>query len=197
VTLVAVTKLVPLDKVRTAAEAGVGHFGENYAKELAAKAPEVPATWHFLGKLQRGNAARVVEHADVIHSAEPGAALDRVARRAAARRRAIPCLVQVDFTGRRQGVSPEAVEGFLRGLRGREGIEPIGLMTLPPWTGDPEEARPLFAGLRLLRDQLRETWPEIGELSMGMSGDYAVAVEEGATMLRIGTALFGERPAAT
>ena len=193
----AVTKYVPLETVHAAAEAGVQDFGENYAKELAAKAPEVPATWHFLGKLQRGNAVRVAEHADVIHSAEPGGALDRVARRAAARGRVIPILVQVDFTGGRQGITPREVEGFLRSIRGREGIESIGVMTLPPWAGDPEETRPLFASLRLLRDQLREMWPEIRELSMGMSGDYAVAVEEGATMLRIGTALFGERPAAT
>jgi len=195
VTLVAITKTVPLGIVRRAWEAGVEHFGENYAAELADKAPQVPATWHFVGKLQTGTARHVADHADVIHSAAPGPALQRVARRAATRGKAIPCLVQVDFTGKRQGVVADDARGFIEETIGLAGIRIAGLMTLPPWTGDPDTTRPYFRRLRELRDSLQKAWPEVRELSMGMSGDYEVAVEEGATMLRVGTALFGERPA--
>jgi hypothetical protein len=100
----------------------------------------------------------------------------------------------VDFTGRRQGAPPEDVEAFLHSVEGLPGIEMVGLMTLPPLSEDPEGSRRWFAGLRELRDELRERWPGLAELSMGMSADYAVAVEEGATMVRVGTALFGARP---
>jgi pyridoxal phosphate enzyme (YggS family) len=196
VRLVAVVKAVPVDVVRAARRVGIDHFGENYANELATKASVVAATWHFLGKVQYGTAARVVAHADVIHSAEPGRGLPRVARRAARSGREIPCLIQVDFTGRRQGTRPEEVEGFVHELdaRGIGGVRVVGLMTLPPWSADPEATRPVFAELRRLRDRLGERWPGLTELSMGMSADYHVAVEEGATMVRVGTALFGVRP---
>jgi len=194
VVLVAVTKTVPIEAIRLARGAGLEHLAENHANELAEKAPQVPATWHFVGKLQTGTAPRVADHADVVHSAEPGRALEQVAARAARSGKQIRCLVQVDFTGRRQGVSPEEVEGFLRTAESLAGIELVGLMTLPPWTDDPEATRPWFTRLRELRDQLRERWDGLAELSMGMSGDYEVAVEEGATMVRVGTALFGPRP---
>ncbi len=196
VSLVAVTKTVPVEIVQAARAAGVEHFGENHAGDLAAKAALVPATWHFLGKLQSGTAPRVADHARVIHSAEPGKALERVAGRAERAGKRIPCLIQVDFTGRRQGVGPEEVEFFLHASLAPilAGIEVVGLMTLPPWTGDPEATRPWFTRLREIRDELHERWPGLTELSMGMSGDYEVAVEEGATMVRVGTALFGPRP---
>ena len=196
VRLVAITKTVPVEVVARARDFGVADFGENYARELAQKATRVPATWHFVGKLQRGTAGLVAEHADVIHSAEPGDGLVRVARRATGGGRVIPCLVQVDFTGRRQGVSEDDAPAFLEDLRPISGIRAIGLMTLPPLAGDPEAMRPSFARLRDLRDRLQEAWPELRELSMGMSVDYEVAVEEGATMVRVGTALFGSRPQA-
>jgi hypothetical protein len=194
VVVVAVTKTVPVNVVRAARAAGLAHFGENHAGELAEKAPAVPATWHFLGKLQSGTAPRVADHADVIHSAEAGPALERVAHRAARNGKRIPCLVQVDFTGHRQGVPPEEVEAFLHGVQGLAGIEMVGLMTLPPFAEDPEDSRRWFAELRELREELRKRWEGLKELSMGMSGDYEVAVEEGATMVRVGTALFGARP---
>ena len=194
VLLVAVTKSVPLDTIRSARAEGLEHFGENRANELAEKAPHVTATWHFLGKLQAGTAPRVADHAHVIHSAEAGRAVERVSGRAARADRRIPSLVQVDFTGTRQGIRPEEVATFLRHAERLPGIELVGLMTLPPWTGDPEETRPWFARLRELRDRLGRAWPRLTELSMGMSADYEVAVEEGATMVRVGTALFGLRP---
>lgn len=194
VRMVAVTKTVPAETVRLALEAGLKEFGENYAAELARKAAEIPARWHFLGKVQTGTAARVAEFASVIHSAEPGGGLEAVARRAAARGRTIECLTQVDFTGRRRGVVPEDIEPFLEAASSLPGVRFVGLMTLPPPAPDPELSRPYFARLRAVRDRLRDRWPEVVELSMGMSGDFPVAVEEGATMVRVGTAVFGERP---
>jgi uncharacterized pyridoxal phosphate-containing UPF0001 family protein len=131
----------------------------------------------------------------VIHSAEPGRALEQVATRAARRGANLACLVQVDFTGTRQGVRPEDAQAFVKEASGLDGIDITGLMTLPPWSEDPEATRPFFARLRALRDELARDHPGVRELSMGMSGDYEVAVEEGATMVRIGTALFGPRPA--
>jgi pyridoxal phosphate enzyme (YggS family) len=195
VLLVAVTKTVPVHLIEAARSEGIRDFAENYAAELADKASLVNATWHFIGKLQRGTVHRVADRAEVVHSAEPGRALDRLAARAASGGRAIRCLLQVDFTGRRQGVRPEDARGAVEECASIRGVQLIGLMTLPPWTGDPEATRPYFARLRALRDQLRESHPEVAELSMGMSGDYEVAVEEGATMVRVGTALFGARPA--
>ena len=100
----------------------------------------------------------------------------------------------MDFTGRRQGAPPEDLEAFLHSVQGLAGIGMVGLMTLPPLSEHPEGSRRWFAGLRELRDELRERWPSLVELSMGMSADYEVAVEEGATMVRVGTALFGARP---
>lgn len=193
VLVVAVTKTVPLEMVRRAQEVGLDHFGENYAQELAAKASAVAATWHFVGKLQRGAAGRVCDLADVIHSAEPGGALMRIARRAHAGGRTIPCLAQVDFTRHRQGLPPEDLERFVQDAASLQGIRLVGLMTLPPLSADPSAARPYFARLRELRDRLESAWPNGGELSMGMSADYEIAVEEGATMVRVGSALFGER----
>jgi PLP dependent protein len=184
--------------LRSALEAGIGDFGENYAKELRAKAGELGgagATWHFIGRLQHGTAPAVAELADVVHSAEPGGGLRRLARRAAEAGRRIPCLAQVDFTGRRQGVDPAALGGFLDHLEELDGVDPVGLMTLPPQTPDPEGARPYFERLRELRDALLPGHPGLLELSMGMSADYRIAVGEGATMVRVGTALFGRRPA--
>jgi uncharacterized pyridoxal phosphate-containing UPF0001 family protein len=101
----------------------------------------------------------------------------------------------VDFTGRRQGDGPGEVAAAALAIHDLPGIRLVGLMTLPPWGERPEDSRPYFERLRELRDGLRTRWPDVAELSMGMSGDYSVAIEEGATMVRVGTALFGPRPA--
>src|SRR6266700_3598262 len=188
VRLIAATKSVPADVVLEAREAGIEDFGENYAAELATKAALVGARWHFLGRLQRGTAARVAEVADVVHSAEPGHGLERLARSAARAGRTIDCMAQVDFTGLRQGVEPEpaVLAGFIDRAGQLEGIRMVGLMTLPPVTPSAEAARPYFVRLRELRDRLGTTLPGLVELSMGMSFDYPVAVEEGATMVRVG-----------
>jgi pyridoxal phosphate enzyme (YggS family) len=194
VTLVGATKSVPVARIRAAWDAGVLDFGENYAVELAEKAPQVPATWHFFGKLQRGTAAAVARHADVVHSAEPGEALARVAARAVREGKILRTLIQVDFTGRRQGVAPDDLPPFVEEVLRLPGLRLCGLMTLPPPAPDPEAARPFFAQLRAMVEGLRADAPDLVELSMGMSLDYEVAVGEGATMVRVGTALFGPRP---
>jgi pyridoxal phosphate enzyme (YggS family) len=195
VILIGVSKTVPLERVVAMAEAGLEDLGENHAVEMHRKAEALPnVRWHFLGKLQRGTARHVADVAAVVHSAEPGGALDALARRAESGGRTLEVLAQVDFTGQRQGVDPADLVAFVELLHGMAGLRPVGLMTLPPLTATPEEARPYFARLRALRDDLSERRADMVELSMGMSGDYEVAVEEGATMVRVGTALFGRRP---
>jgi PLP dependent protein len=195
VRLVAATKTVDLDRILAAHAAGLRDFAENHAQELAAKAPRVPgATWHFIGKVQRGTASKIAAHAAWIHSAEPGGAIEAVARRAARDGRRIDSLIEVDFTAGRQGVRPERLDEAIDTLAALDGLRLAGLMTVPPPTPTPEGARAYFTRLRELRDGLANTVPGFTELSMGMSGDYEVAVEEGATMVRVGRALFGERP---
>jgi len=195
VRIVAAGKTVEPEALRWVVAAGVADLGENYVQEIRAKRAEVhDATWHFIGTLQRHTAHHVAELCDVLQSAVPGRALDRVARRAAEAGRRIRTLVEVDLTHERAGVAPEDVVRACDAVAAMPGLELAGLMTLPPLTPDAEGARPYFAELRELRERVRERQPQAWELSMGMSLDYTVAVEEGATMVRIGTALFGVRP---
>ncbi|HXJ64217.1 MAG TPA: YggS family pyridoxal phosphate-dependent enzyme [Actinomycetota bacterium] len=199
VLLVAVAKRQPAAAVELAARAGVRDIGENYVNELAAKRETVDAEglrWHFVGALQSSTAHRVADLADVVHSVGSVHAAERLAARAERDGRTIGSLVQVDFTGAggRNGVAPEETAEAVHRLRGLAGIEVRGLMTMPPFDPDPEASRAWFRRLRELRDAARAGPGDLPELSMGMSGDYEVAVEEGATMVRIGTALFGSRP---
>ncbi len=195
VRLIGATKTVDLDRILAARDAGLRDFGENHAKDLAAKAPQVSdATWHFFGRVQRGTAAKIAAHARWVHSAEPGEAIEGVARRAARDGPRIQTLIEVDLTPGRQGIRPVDLPEAVDRLAGLDGVDLVGLMTIPPPTPTPEGARRFFAMLRDLRDGLADRPAGFTELSMGMSSDYAVAVEEGATMVRVGTALFGERP---
>ena len=194
VRLVAVTKLVPVEPIRWAVEAGATAIGENYVKELRAKRPAVPgATWHYVGTLQHGNAAQVADLANVVHSVSGERAARRLAGRAARSGRTLDALIEVDFTRERSGVDPDEAVAFADLVAPLEGLRLVGLMTIAPLADDPEASRPWFARLRRLRDEVRDHHPEVLETSMGMSLDYEVAVEEGATMVRIGTALFGPR----
>jgi hypothetical protein len=196
VTLVAVTKTVPIDAVRWAWEAGLRDLGENYARELREKAAALPdARWHFIGTLQRNTARHVAAHADVVHTLASASATEVLARRAAAEGRTLDALIEVDLTSGRAGVAPTDAARFADRVAGLAGVRLVGLMTLPPIPERPDDARPYFVQLRELRDRIRENHPGVLELSMGMSLDYEVAVEEGATMVRIGTALFGPRAA--
>jgi len=194
VTLVAVGKTVEVEALRWMVEAGVSDLAENYVRELRAKHDAVPnVRWHFVGTLQASGAHHVARLADVVQTVVPGAGADRLARRAAERGRTLPCLIEVDFTGERTGVDPDAIVEAADSVSRLEGLALVGLMTVPPLDPDPEAARPVFRRLRALGERVREGHPDAVELSMGMSLDYEVAVEEGATMLRVGTALYGTR----
>jgi pyridoxal phosphate enzyme (YggS family) len=194
VRLVAASKTVSPEAIRWAFDAGVTDFGENYVKELRDKHAAAPdARWHFIGTLQTNTAHHVAAVADVVETLAGGHATARLARRAAASGRTIDALIEVDLTGERTGVAPGDVAATADAISRLEGLRLVGLMTIPPLTDHPEDARPFFAQLRQLRDRTRERLPEVLELSMGMSLDYQVAVEEGATMVRVGTALFGPR----
>ena len=194
VTLVAAAKTVPSDVVAWVAEAGVTAVGHNYVQELRSMHDEVAGVrWHFIGTLQASSAHHVAALADVVETVAGEKATARLARRAHAAGREIDALIEVDLTGERSGVSPGELPAFADLVAGLEGITLRGLMTLPPIPERAEDARPWFVRLRELRDALADTHPQVVELSMGMSLDYAFAVEEGATMVRIGTALFGRR----
>ncbi|HEX2025259.1 MAG TPA: YggS family pyridoxal phosphate-dependent enzyme [Actinomycetota bacterium] len=192
VTVVAVTKGFPPETAAEAVRAGFMELGENYVQELVTKRGAAPeATWHLVGRLQRNKVGPALEHADVIHTLEPGSAVGRVSRMVRDLERTPRLLVEVDFAVGRVGVPPNEAEGFVRRLHDDLGLAVRGLMTVAPLGEDP---RPTFAALRRLRDALRERYEDVVELSMGMSIDLEAAVEEGATMVRVGTAIFGPRP---
>ncbi|MEA2557043.1 MAG: dependent protein [Actinomycetota bacterium] len=194
VTIVAAAKTVSVEAVRWVVDAGVSAVGENYVSELRAKAPEVPdVRWHFIGTLQRSTAQHVADIAHVVETVSGEGALRRLAARASRAGREVDVLIEVDFTAERSGVHPEDLPAVASLVASLEGVRLRGLMTIPPVPETPEDARPYFRRLRDLRDELHRTNPEVLELSMGMSLDYPIAVEEGATMVRIGTALFGPR----
>ncbi len=189
VRLVAVSKTQPLDRVRAAAAAGQTLFGENYAQELREKTDALPELeWHFIGALQSNKAKLVVGRAALIHTCDRAALARELSKRAAALGATQRVLLEVN-TGRepqKSGVVPEEVATLLAAVRALPALECRGLMCIPPADADP---RPHFRTLRALRDGLLPG----GELSMGMSADYACAIEEGATLVRVGTAIFGAR----
>ena len=190
VRLIGVVKQVDTRLIELAAAAGLKEFGENYVKDLETKRPSAPdATWHFVGRLQSNKVERALRAADVIHTLEPGRASAKVVELARGGGAVSGCLIEVDFAGGRVGAAPGQVGDFAQELMSA-GIPLRGLMTVAPPGDDP---RPAFSRLREMRDELRERHPEVVELSMGMSADLEVAVEEGATMVRVGTAIFGRR----
>ena len=201
VTLVAVSKTVPAVRLRAAVAAGYDLLGENRVQEAEAKAPEVPGpAWHLVGPLQSNKARRALELFDVIqtvHELDLARRLDRLAAEGAGRPPAKVLLqVNVDRDPAKVGFDPDALAAALPELQACAALDVRGLMTIGRLVEDPDDARPTFAALRELSARLRERWPGLGaELSMGMSDDFEVAVEEGATIVRVGRALFGERPA--
>ena len=195
VRLVAAAKTIEPEAIAWVRDAGVRDVGENYVAELRAKRRALTGVrWHFIGTLQRGSAHRVAELADVVETVVPGNAARRLARRVVERGRILPVLLEVDLTGERTGVAPERVVEAADAIAAIPGLALGGLMTLPPIPVTAEDSRPSFRRLRELLDDVAKGHPQARELSMGMSLDYEVAVEEGATMVRIGTALFGARP---
>jgi pyridoxal phosphate enzyme (YggS family) len=194
VSLIAVTKTVGAEQARWAIEAGISSLGENYVQELRAKRREIAGvTWHFIGTLQSSTAHHVADHADVVQTVAGERAARRLAGRAARSGRMLDALIEVDLTEGRTGVRPSELPDFADLIASLEGLRLIGLMTMPPIPETPGDSRPFFARLRQLRHEVQERHPDVLESSMGMSLDYEVAVEEGATMVRIGTALFGTR----
>lgn len=200
VTLIAVTKGFPLDVARAALAAGLRTLGESRVQEAREKVRALPgAEWHLVGSLQRNKAKEAVALFSWIHSLDRLRLAADLGLRAVAAGRTVPVLVQVNAIGEasKRGVAPDAVETLVRAAALLPGIRIGGLMTIAPVVDDPEEARPAFRALRLLRDRLAALeipGVEMRHLSMGMTDDFEVAVEEGATMVRIGRALFGERP---
>ncbi len=208
VRLVAVSKTMPATDISAAMAAGQREFGENYAQELRDKRAAFAATatvpsWHFIGPLQSNKVKYVAGRVTLLHTIDTADLLDECARRAAGITEGaeLPlqvCLVQVNLVGEQQkrGVAPEALPALLDRFAAHPGLRCAGLMLIPPVTADPEAARPHFAALRRLRDQearIARGNVDLRELSMGMSHDLEVAVAEGATLVRIGTAIFGER----
>jgi len=203
--LVAVSKTHPAQAILTAIAAGVMDFGENRVQEADAKIPAVgreAARWHLIGHLQSNKARRAVELFDVIHSLDSVALarrLDRVCGEI--NREALPVLIQVDLgkEATKSGAGENEVPEIVEAVGKSAALRLMGLMTLPPYFNDPEEARPFFRRLRELRDSLQAQGAfgdQSGELSMGMTHDYGVAIEEGATIVRVGTAIFGARGSA-
>jgi PLP dependent protein len=198
VALVAVSKTIPAERVRELLSCGQFLFGENRVQEALEKIPQVGpgATWHLVGHLQRNKARHAVGVFELIHSVDDLALAREVDRRAAARGVVQPVLLQVNLSAEttKSGADEEATLPLLEAAVGLGNVSVRGFMTLPPPCADAEASRPWFARLRELRDRaetrLRLRFPE---LSMGMSDDFEVAVEEGATLVRVGRALFGGR----
>ncbi|GBD84686.1 hypothetical protein BMS3Abin02_01080 [bacterium BMS3Abin02] len=193
VTLVAIGKAQPVDALREAYDAGQRVFGENRAQELVGKVGQLPGDieWHFVGHLQRNKARLVRPIVSLLHS------MDSVPLGAAWLKGpglTPPALIEVNIGGESQkpGVPIEMVEEITDRLIAL-GVDVRGLMTVPPMAQDPEEVRPFFRKLSTLRTQLAERRPTIIELSMGMTDDFEVAIEEGSTMIRLGRAIFGPR----
>jgi pyridoxal phosphate enzyme (YggS family) len=199
VTLVAVSKTVPSERLRRAVEAGLELFGENRVQEALVKVPEVPgARWHLVGPLQSNKARRALQAFEVIQTVDSVALatrLDRLAGDLDLERVPVLLQVNVDLDPAKSGFLPEHLPGTAGELASLERLDVRGLMTIGREAAGPEAARQTFAGLRELSATLRDVWSGLGpELSMGMSDDYPIAVEEGATIVRVGRALFGERP---
>jgi pyridoxal phosphate enzyme (YggS family) len=200
--LVAVSKTHPTETLRRAIEAGVTELGENRVQEADEKISELGrevARWHLIGHLQANKARRAVALFDLIHSLDSvslARRLDRLCEEAG--REELSVLIQVDLAGEatKSGASEQELPELIETIGACSHLRLAGLMTLPPFLDDAELVRPYFRRLRELRDELagREAFgANAGELSMGMSHDYAVAIEEGATLVRVGTAIFGER----
>ncbi len=189
VLLIAVSKLQPDDRVQAAFAAGQRDFGENYVQELVKKKAMLPgARWHAIGHIQRNKAKGALE-ADVIHTLDSERLADALEKSAS---RTIDCLIEVHQGSEetKSGVPESEVVPLIEALRSRSHLAIVGLMCIPP----PDEGRRWFAQLRELRDRAaRETGLSLPQLSMGMSADYLDAIAEGSTMVRVGTAIFGER----
>jgi pyridoxal phosphate enzyme (YggS family) len=196
VKLLAVSKGKPAEAIRAALRAGQIEFGENYAQELEAKAKELanekPAPeFHFIGQLQRNKVAKVIPFATMIHAVDRAELAAEIDKRASSAGLKIEVLIEVGFgEANKGGVELRLLGALVEAIRAMPSLSLKGLMTVPPEVEKADDARRFFAAVRTWRDA---NAPDLGELSMGMSHDFEVAIEEGATMVRVGTAIFGAR----
>lgn len=200
VTIIGVTKTKPAAIVRAAVEAGILNVGENYVQELAAKHEELGgiANWHFIGSLQRNKVKYIIPFVSMVHAVDSERLGAEIDRQAGLLGRRVPILLQVNTSAEesKHGVPPDGASELAARLAALPNVELRGLMTLAAFLDDPEEVRPMFRLLRETRDRIVREIPAAGplpDLSMGMTNDFEVAIEEGATWIRIGTAIFGER----
>lgn len=197
VALVGVSKTQPAEAVRDAVAAGLLDLGENRAQDLldqaeAATAAGIAPRWHFIGHLQRNKVRDVLPHIDALHSLDSMRLVEEIEQRWAARgdRGPLPCYIEVNISGEAQktGIAPSEVPALLAAATASPALDVVGLMTVAPQVGDPEQTRPVFRALRELA-----SIHGLRRLSMGMTEDYPIAIEEGATIVRVGRAIFGER----
>lgn len=198
VTLVAVTKAKAAESVRLAATAGVTDFGENYLQEALGKLRELedlPVRWHFIGSLQSNKTRAVAEHFDWVHSIDRWSIARRLSEQRPFHTPPLNACIQVALVPEptKQGVDPGALFELAEQMAGLQRLKLRGLMCIPPPEADRQAQRALFARLRQLRDDLNARGLDLDTLSMGMSADFEAAIAEGATMVRIGTAIFGAR----
>jgi pyridoxal phosphate enzyme (YggS family) len=199
--LVAVSKTVPTNRVRQAIEAGATILGENYVQEARTKFNDLatyPVSWHFIGHLQSNKAKYAVRLFDLIHSVDTLKLARELDKQSHKINKIQEVLIQVNISeeASKSGVNVKDTYNLLKDISLLENLSVKGLMTMPPYFNAPEKVRPYFAALRGLRDRLEQKGllnMSLSELSMGMTGDFEVAIQEGATLVRIGTAIFGER----
>ncbi len=201
VLLVAVTKTRTVAEIEEVLAAGVANIAENFVQEMQRKYQAIGprATWHFIGHLQRNKAKAAVGMAQWIHSIDSVRLAREVSKRALAQGKRQRALIEVNVSGEQTkfGFAPEELPQVLPELAALEGLEICGLMTMAPLVEDPEEVRPIFAQTRALAEKLQRMGLDgvrMDHLSMGMTSDFEVAIEEGATMIRVGQAIFGPRP---
>jgi pyridoxal phosphate enzyme (YggS family) len=199
VTLMAVSKVHPVEAILEAYAAGQRLFGENRVQEFQEKSPHLKeltgARFHLIGPLQSNKTAKAAELFDAIDAVDSLKIAQRLNTTAAALGKKLPVLIEVKLSHEesKHGLSPDELPSLLAEMDDLESIETVGLMTVPPWSEDAEIARPYFRELRRLRDESAARFPRVTQLSMGMSNDFSVAIEEGSTCVRVGTALFGRR----
>ncbi|TEB17971.1 hypothetical protein Psfp_00094 [Pelotomaculum sp. FP] len=197
--LVAVTKTVPVEKIKEALDCGVNRLGENRVQEFLNKYQQLPpgVEWHFIGHLQTNKVNKIIGKVHLIHSLDRWELAEELHQAAIKRGQVAKVLVQVNVAGEKSkyGLAPSETVDFVASATGLAGLSVEGLMTIAPWSVNPEEVRPVFRQLKDIARKVEDRAPgsKMDYLSMGMSGDWEVAVEEGANILRIGTAVFGER----
>jgi len=199
VTLLAVAKSQPPEIVTAAAALGLNFFGENKIQEAKVKIPLCPGKlrWHFIGHLQSNKCRDAVEFFEMIQSVDSLPLAQEINKRCEQAAKTMPVLLEVNVAGEASkfGCQPERLLAELKEMHALPRLEIRGLMTVPPWSLEPEKARPHFQQLRELKTRCEQVvGAPLPHLSMGMSGDFEAAIEEGATMVRLGTALFGQRP---